>query len=668
MIKSSKNIITAFVKPVEFFYKILYPLDRDLRREMAKTLREPKTRVRELNRIRVNNILSTLWANTGALFGLIITYVTVLFALVTGLAPIFLGNMPDPIDNWALQNGLFTTLLILISTYILVIITFPSIVKNILYYLPADQYAEVSLSNLNESEILSFTSLKMWEICNLLVKSVTIDQNLRDLIKEEEGKSEINLKDFRAKKGELVKIINDLNEAIHNFDKKYHKYYFNALELRDQATTKLGIHEREFCHHILKFSPAILNSRISTLKLSANTLGYIINQEDFATPMYTSVFFNHMNEVIRIVDDVKNSGMRSLLQVICHPSTHGYLIGLSSITSTSRSLKLFLRGLASIAKDYKEKYEFESARIECQDRIETLLHRSKAHYGMDLLIAVENLYKKNFKINSLDGNKCEIPEILYHLKYGIRGNVDNSPTKFMGRNFEEVMTEKVDLLVGMRENLLQFYTKDTDSIRQNFELHLDELIKGKGKKYICLFGYSRVVRNVLKYYKKQISDSEIAIFVFKQEKNHMIDTRILRYELNDDKPSKNIRGTFTATDHFFFSLPTKDDKLIFLCGAEAFCKKPKLLFHTNTYQARIETLLNRFEDSEKKPNPEIWILAENYKVFDSLPPKGGFFDKELLADHYDEVDLYNFDDFASDVYLISTDFEDGRNVTDNLIE
>lgn len=78
--KVNKNIfIEFFFKSIKKKYLKRNPLPPEIKSAIKKNLVEFKTRIHEVNQIRVDNITNTLWSNTGALFGIIITYASFLF-------------------------------------------------------------------------------------------------------------------------------------------------------------------------------------------------------------------------------------------------------------------------------------------------------------------------------------------------------------------------------------------------------------------------------------------------------------------------------------------------------------------------------------------------------------------------------------------------------------
>ena len=92
-----------------------------------------------------------------------------------------------------------------------------------------------------------------------------------------------------------------------------------------------------------------------------------------------------------------------------------------------------------------------------------------------------------------------------------------------------------------------------------------------------------------------------------------------------------------------------------IAGAEAYNKSTSQLVHTNSYQFRVESLIKKMKNNQhKKPNPQVWIVAGKYKVHSILQnPSNSIFGREIYADHYDKVDLYNFRDLGIVPNLIS---------------
>lgn len=695
-----------------------YKTRTNLKAKIKEKTSHHSNRLNEIENIRTKDIVATLWSNTATSFGILLSLIALFYTLKT--APSFPSSLGviwntikitsiDMINPYSFGLWVLNLLLILkhviylLSPIIVSILLMPIVIRIILSYSAPEKYAEASLNQQTESGILTFVSLKMWEICNEFIIKVKSPKSIGPLeeIKDPVVK-ELKIKEVESRKSEIYV----LSKCIKKYEQDYYKYYLNASTLIDSATKKLNLHKREFTHHILRFSPDILNSRVNSFKLSSDTLLDLcdtlldlmnesknLQQERFNS--FIEVFNTHLKDLKSIYKEIESS-MDKLLQLICHKDTHKYLIGIASITSTSRSLKLFLRGLSTIAKEMdiliqkdelenirrnkiilfkkrnlqKRKERIEKKKRELTDKFKTLLFRSRAHYGMDLLISIENFCRKKSQDlelkKELEGLSHDeqlllerlekTPNILSSLQT-IKKDYPDLNEGERNNKFQELLEEEVEILKEMRNDLRSFYKQDREVLLNNFETQLKILIKDKtkGKIYFCIFGYSRVISRVLKKVAKTINETKnLNIFIFKQKENLMLDTRIMRFELykNEDYKHK-IKKTFTASDEFLYSLVNKHDKVIFMCGAEAFSSKDKLLFHTNSYQLRIEKILSKFENSKQhKPQPDLWVLANDYKVFDELPSQNPLFGQHFLFDHYDDVDLYNFEEFKGDIHLI----------------
>ncbi|MBK8195746.1 MAG: hypothetical protein IPK76_22045 [Lewinellaceae bacterium] len=124
-----------------------------------------------------------------------------------------------------------------------------------------------------------------------------------------------------------------------------------------------------------------------------------------------------------------------MFQIAVFDETHGYIIGLASVTSTSQSLRVFIRGLSELIDlpgkgkcPYNPEFVYEP--------FKSLLHRSKAHYGFDLLITLENFYKKNYS----ETERGRVPELLNAIKHKTISDEDiTENTKALLKSMREDM-------------------------------------------------------------------------------------------------------------------------------------------------------------------------------------------------------------------------------------
>ncbi len=811
-------------------YTFYNPIDKKLTRSIKKIFKRKYfngsfKKINTLNWIRFNNIRVSFWSNAGAIFALGIAFGSIIFTILYGVLE---GSMNEPqkllhnnddiyvtiysrnnfkntdslfvmsssvIDSLAAKTHLqldenlneknptqyyynqindsyktFIKLLVsILMTIVLLITLFPLFLRQIIYKLPSDQYATISLSNLNRSEMLTFVSLRYWELCDDFITTVVkcdnkknIDETLymlksisdspfnfyrKEIKKQDEilemrdgiidkfskslqnyiNKNKIGLNDlddfFKRddkkslleifKKDEITKIPNielekvkklntksieilleiisdketrnkfyeniqeveiklqlklkefikdffsELYKDINEFRKNKTKINSNAKSLKLEVTRLLGILPIEFSHHITKFSPHIFEQRVYTLIHSVSTVQYIIenieNQEKDGTrekKSYCKELIKAIDEVYSIIYDIEYKRKKYLAQLIIFDEIHDDIIDMASVTSTSKSLRIFTRGLSQLINKVDDtlksntNYEkYKSLRYIREtnqyDPFIALLHRSKAHYGFDLLITLENYYNKNlYKIN--------VPKHLEKIK---NWKNKNNKTEL---NLE--IKKHTKLFSNIREDVASKHNKAMKTISESFKIKFTELI---GKQefdniYILVFGYSSIVKRTLQNNKDLLNKNDVKIIVMKEDSDEMLDTRILRFELD----SKQVRNTFTGSDELIKRLLGKNDLLVMTAGAEAYDVSNQRLFHTNNYQKRVEHLISYFGESVLKPNPYVYIIAGNYKIYNKFPdPNNKKFSNEFFVDHYDKVDVYNFKDLMQKVTLITDDEE-----------
>ena len=652
-----KRFVSFFVKLVsspfwsvfEFFYLIINPLESSVKKELKNRCLDYRKRKRELNSIRVRNIKTTFWANTGTFFQLFLGLLAIGIGFFERILLLFqksIGKLHLPGSANLLKDnpnfGFFTALFIFIFGTVLLILITTQILKNIVKKLPPKQYAEISLSNLSESEILTLVAYRMYLLCNRLVHEYPIPDSFSVLIDSNTGKFDVNRFNQASlgEKSEIREAAEKMDKTIIKFRATYYDELLKCVELKHEAVRKLKILEREFCHHILKFSPLIFETRINSLKSNIDSITFIINPENEVGKENKFAIQDSILDIVSIYNDIQRERMRNLGQLIAYRDTHDYIIGLSSVTSTSQSLKVFTRGISDLTRKLRGKGLGDNAQEKITREIEAFLHRSKAHYGMDLMVSLENFYRRNYTQSQPE---YKIPEYLYKIKFE--------------KNRKLLIDYDIrSLFRKIRIHLLEHYEPSMNVIKQEFKNHFDKVHPTKdGKIYFLVFGYSKVIRNVFREYSEQIQD-RAEIFIMKEDGTTMLDTRKFRFELNDSKPNNNIRRTFTASDDFFYNMLNENDTLIMIAGAEAYCAKNKLLLHTNNYQQKVESMISRLQNARNlKPSPQIWILAGDYKIYKNFPEdESRIFGGEFFSDHYDKVDLYDFSGFKDENLKIIT--------------
>lgn len=641
-----KQIGTISLKLIKLIYIVYYPLGKDLRVQLRDLLYLPRKRIKELNTLRVKNIEVTFWINSGTVLSLFISLLAFAWSLLWILQNLFPVSSSEAFPGFFMLHKPWVWAITLFLVLATVISLAPILIRRILLFLPSKDYAQLSLTNLNQSEILTLVSYKLWKLCQKFISEVPIPKEISRMV---DVQNDFFHADYWLDEDpqKLKKKFQVLNKEIQQFKSAYYKQLSDYDALKDLAIQKLNILPREFCHHIIKFSLSIFERRINIFNKCVEEILFMMeNGNNIGDQDYRFVYENNLKEMMRVVEDVKNRRMRSMEQIIAYDDIHEYVIGLSSATSTSESLKIFTRGLSAIAKSYnwakKEEREF------FYKKFKALLYRSKAHYGMDLLISIENFYANYHN----EKNKL-VPALLKKIA------TDKSMVSFT--------PDQQALLENIRDDIMRKYRIAMDAINSAFGIQLSNILANKPKNgtiYFLIFGYSKMVRNVLKEHAEDIRGNNIKVFVMKEDDNEMLDTRMLRFELNDQKPKYNIRESFTASDKFFFRLLTGDDQLIMLAGAEAYDKSHKRLIHTNHYQTRVEALIYKLQQSVKmvddapirsKPIPKVWIIAGKYKIYPNFTwnPQPESFKGELYADHYDKADMYNFEDLGVDVRLIT---------------
>jgi len=616
-----------FTTILKFIYLQYYPLDKNLIKSIQDTYgKNAKTHIAKLNKIRVNNVKNVLWSNAGTVLALFLTILALLIAIV-----------PIPkIEKLEIKEISLINLVVVI----LFLIILPITLRRIINRLSPQQYAELSLSGLNQSEILSFIAYKNCMLCISLFKSINInDSNLKIFEKINFGENILPL-DFEddARNRQKLKSSSKLymSSIEGYFSRSYHEIN-KCKALKANAIKLLNILPTEFSHHTMKFSPYFFENHVIRL------IRYFDSIYNEATNLTCSnLEINRLFEKINAsLDDIFLKRYSFLTQLIKFPSIHKVLIGMSSITSTSGSLKIFIQGLSDTVNHKKN--ENNMWRKEC---FRALINRSKSHYGFDLLILLENYLLKRSEFLGEDFKS--IINALHAVKFEKRDLDDNERViiKNLSQDFRQYSNKskkslEVETLKDWDDNLSLFFEQNES----------DEL----SRNYIIIIGYSRTAREFIQNLKAGLKEKNIIIFIIKENTDLMLDTRLLRHELNATRNGiKGIRQTFTGDDRMILNSIKKDDNVLFLAGAEAYDKKREKLYHTNKYEIRITSIISKL--NERKVNLRFYIVAQTYKVFKDLLKKENdeiTFRHEIFTDHYDKMDIYNLKNLKIDKYLLT---------------
>ena len=649
MIKKVTQIIGHCVDlSISWLYKRYYKLNPRLTEELSELLGNAKIRISQINVIRTNIILVTLWSNAGTVLSLALAILSFFFSAFYIFNAQILEFLKEVFINFQeFETPIYKLIIVIGPFYFSILITLlmsPVLLRKIAFSLPAESYAKISLSEMGQSQILTYVALKMWELCDHFVEQVVIPEELSSCIDISEDK--FDSKRFADIPLDIRKdYLKVLQKTIKSYKSQYYKKLTICTELKREATKRLDILPREFCHHIIKFSTAMFETRINRFHSCVESIFHALNSQNWGNAQFDQLMEENLKEMMRIKDDVERRRKRALVQIIAFDRIHENIIGLSSATSTSQSLNIFTRGLSVIAKDMadnggemRKHYFFE---------FKSLLHRSKAHYGFDLLLSLENFYKKhpiNIPFNTRQASIPEpvkVPKILHNIFH------------HTGKTELRLNPYELDAIQKIRENIIDIHFKNKNLIADNFQKAVDKIaLNCTGNIFFVVFGYSRTVRDVLRNKANFLESKAAKVFVMKEQNEIMLDTRIFRYELNEKKPEMNIRTSFTSTDHFFYSQVKKEDIVIMLAGAEAYDSTEKVLIHTNNYQLRVESLVKKLKSNDLYIDPKIFILAEAYKVYEKFPGVGHF-SGEFFCDHYDKMDYYNFNDIGIDPILVT---------------
>ncbi len=660
-----KTPLRAFTQIVSFFYFLIYPLSHDLGRSLfgQEYRMSRKDRVK-LNDIRFRNIRAILFSQAGAISAFLIT---IFFGVIS------FSLTSDEGNQWQKKlPGATSCIPILVfiikftPAFLIFILLFPYILRRIVDHLSADDYAKTTVGSLNQQDLLVFLAYKNWLLIEDFLESVLYDVIDHKTFETFKNQQKLNWKEvdhllFQEK--DRNKKIEKLRKQIESFLNRNFKEIQQCISLVNYSFDSLRINKRELTLHVMQFSPGIFYENLISAHRYLSTAEYFIKNErkesDVEKKEATLEYYTR--DFCHLLAYTICRRKKALEQLILFRDINKYIVGLASVRSTSLALKIFLRGLSELnAPDNKiDRKEQEMQTL-------ALLHRSKAHCGADLLIHLENFlskYENELKPYEL----ANLADKLYQFKY-------------------EDTQEKPDIKEQLAD--IRFYYRTVIQESQDkylfpsFLKTLGDLIKeNPGRQiYMLMFGYSELLKQCLKKAAQLLTKNEVVVFVMQDEDSQSLDTRMFRFEANkkfeprktlqQNSPPENDEETpnnekveynFSAKDSFIESLITPSDKVVFLAGAEFYDEVQKKLFHTNKYQRRIEAVIKSIRSRKSSPDyqqPEMWVVAEKYKIMDNFPLEADNFGRQFYRDYYETFDLYCLEDFEGDNLKLISDRPD----------
>lgn len=363
----------------------------------------------------------------------------------------------------------------------------------------------------------------------------------------------------------------------------------------------------------------------------------------------TTVKKYYIQDFCYLIADISSKRKRLLEELIFFKDTHKYIIGMASHSSTSLSLKVFLRGISEISKAY---YENKITHIMYLKVLKSILHRSKAHCGVDLLISLESFERKYILDENGNDVKPEkdkkanptyIAPILKSLRTYAKSVIPNEEEmRKIAENLKELRQVYREKIHNTQEEIIFIeFEKAVKKAQITIE-------KENVAAYFIIFGYSELVRQCLRKIADSINKSNIKVFILQDDGLKALDTRTFLFELNKDfkvtercHQGPPVRKSFTGKDAVIKNLVDKHDLVYFLAGAEVYDQEKLKLLHTNRYQRRVEKLVKSFNKELKGKKPEIWVIAEKYKVYNDYPNDMTVFGDQFYQDYYETLDMYD---------------------------
>lgn len=544
--------------PLRTLYFIYFPLELGLRRSLIEKRFHAHSKfyfylwfrhIYRMNKIRFKNVKNAIYHSPASTFSIVISYASI----IIGIALSFFIDPSSPSEK-------FSAIFIIIVTVIVLFLPLPIYLRYYILNLPLEQYSSLVKTSLNESEMISFISYKIWKLCNkferetswmekMLIIGDTIHNNY--LINEETNlRQEKKIKSGVLHKGKDPENQNDVDDkTLLTQLAKLHKSEepsltllcnkINEWEIDLQRITvliktcseRLRIPEVEVCEHIFQFSPTMywawLRKFTDNLRVVSglDTTNVIDNLE---VPLY-DIIRSSLYECHRF----KNRNKRFLeyqCQNIAFSDLHTDIIEFATNRSTSEATKIYIRTISRIAISYDK---YKENRIMNKNGLYNNLSKSKLltkllksifvkretkQLGKDSLYDAENgllnrfRYVHNKREAHVGIDLCYASSrILDKLIKALDGNSESKKKNrledlkefFEGRNYEnkKVIDSNIISLKLLYHDTIEYIHNARQVLRNNFCKEIVPFVESLKKDehlFIFTFGYSKNTRDILK--------------------------------------------------------------------------------------------------------------------------------------------------------------------------
>lgn len=660
--------------PIKFFYFIYFPVNANCRYDLKQMKFDHKIKqegvykitnhVENIKDLRFKNVRASILHSPASTFSIILSYI----GFITSFIIFWLDRKE------AINVPLITLVIICFSILLALILPLPFYLRYYILNLPLEEYASLIKSTLNESEMISHISYKIYEVCNLFEKETIWLKNNNYLINKEASL-------LFYKESEELKVTNDLKKDLEARVSGIEKNAKNlqrlllALQIIERdlqrisilissLSMRLKVSEVELCEHLFQFSPTMYKAWskkfTDNLSVAIDLKSFFPNKEsqNYAADSIKTHALDRIRSLLfecnRFVD--RNIAFKRFqCQNLAFRDMHSNVIGFMTNKSSCEAVKIYIKALRDIFNSLEDQLDKKSDNFnkDCFiEKFKYIFFKRKAHAGLDLHFSAERLLNDMIQQDVIKNDQIKSC-------FNIRFLEDNLKSNDM-QKAEELYLK----ITSEVSNLIQFYTytvpyieKCRQNVRSKFLEKLNEFIPNKKGEtiYLITFGYSKIVRDVIKYAIPKYAAKEIKklrIIIFLSESESTIDARLIKYNLTEEKNS-GYQDALVSNPEFLLPLLTKDSRLIILIGAEAFDEQKRII-RTNEYKScfkkflfeamkivegvNINSQYFQKEALNEAKKIKVWVCAESFKQNKDLSEIQEFFD-----DQYEKVEMYEAD-------------------------
>jgi len=337
-------------------------------------------------------------------------------------------------------------------------------------------------------------------------------------------------------------------------------------------------------------------------------------------------------------------------QILANRDLHPYIVHLASMHSTSGSLQTYaeaLRFLAITGKESLRRAGSDQARNEVerdiQDRFRFLYRKQRAHPGFDLhallLSALRCMDHGPDGLGPLSGVRRVLLDLdRARMALGSGSGVPSGLSADLLESFRTLPARLAGLVAASRAGI-------SEGFKEVYDAWFADVPRAR---YVVSHGYSRTVLSVLKRSLPPQEDAaalpRLYFVLSEKEEKESLDTRIMEYELKEDRNLRRFRNLAAGGEDHLLGLLGKGDAALILLGAECFDVERRMV-HPRGFGRGLGALLRELE---KCGIPSlVAVVAESYKRHSALLTA----DTNFYGQHFDRIDLYP----PELVHLIVTD-------------